>query len=185
MQVEYIFEIEDSIPFLRKFSFIDTTIRRSTSTKLDDVTQKEFQDRNDAVIDEIKVIPCILWYMYALYFSLHAQAKSRTERMNLHMRQLAHDMIVTHETLDALKTKVALDQQKTAEAIGSLREDMMQQLTQTLELLTACQKDIMQNGQELFSSLREDVAIMNSELKEMKEIMLQSTVLHGQHQEKK
>lgn len=123
--------------------------------------------------------------MYALYFSLHAQAKSRTERMNLHMRQLAHDMIVTHEALNALKTKVALDQQKTAEAIGSLREDMMQQLTQTLELLTACQKDIMQNGQELFSSLREDVAIMNSELKEMKEIMLQSTVLHGQHQEKK
>lgn len=105
--------------------------------------------------------------------------------MNLHMRQLAHDMTVTHEVLNALKTKVALDQQKTAEAVGSLREDMMQQQTQTLELLTACQKDIMQNGQELFSSLRENVAIMKSELKEMKEIMLQSTVLHGQHQEKK
>lgn len=56
LQVNYIFEIEDSIPFLRKFSFIDTSIRRSTGTKLDDITQKEFQDRNNAVIDEIKVI---------------------------------------------------------------------------------------------------------------------------------
>ena len=105
--------------------------------------------------------------------------------MSLHMRQLTHDMTLTHEALDALKTKVALDQQKTAEAVGSLREDMMQQQTQTLELLTACQKDIMKNGQELFSSLHENVAIMKSELKEMKEMMLQSTLFHGQHQEKK
>ena len=56
LQVNYIFEIEDSIPFLRKFSFIDTSIGQFTNITLDDLTQKEFQDRNNAVIDEIKVI---------------------------------------------------------------------------------------------------------------------------------
>ena len=52
LQVNYIFEIEDSIPFIRKFSFINTS---TTPIKLDDVIQKEFQDRDSAVIDEIKV----------------------------------------------------------------------------------------------------------------------------------
>lgn len=56
LQVNYIFEIEDSIPFLRKFSFIDTTVRYPTHTTLDDLTEKEFQDRNNAVIEEIRVL---------------------------------------------------------------------------------------------------------------------------------
>ena len=102
--------------------------------------------------------------------------------MSLHMRQLTHDMTLTHEAVDALRTKVAQDQQKTAEVVGSLREDMLQQQMQTLELLAAYQKDIMKNGQELFNSLRENVAMMKSELKEMKEMLqLQSD---GERQEK-
>lgn len=54
LQVNYIFEIEDSIPFLRKFSFFDTSTGQSKIT-LNEVTQKEFQDRNNDVIDGIKV----------------------------------------------------------------------------------------------------------------------------------
>ena len=54
LQVNYIFEIEDSVPFLRKFSFFDTSTGQAKIT-LDEVTRKEFQDRNTAVIDEIKV----------------------------------------------------------------------------------------------------------------------------------
>ena len=124
-------------------------------------------------------------HMRVVYLVLYLQTKSRTEHMSLHMRQLTHDMTLTHEALNALQTKVALEQKQTAEAVGSLREDMMQHQTQTLELLTACQKDIMKNGQELFSSLHENVAMMKNELKEMKEMMLQATSVHGQHQEKK
>lgn len=124
--------------------------------------------------------------MHFIHLTSYLQAKSRTEHISLHMRQLTHDMILTCEAIDAMKTKLVLDQQKSAKAVGSLREDMVQQQTQTLELLTACKKDIMKNGQELFSSLHENVATMKSELKEMKEmIQLQSTLLHGQHQQER
>ena len=116
---------------------------------------------------------------------LYSQAKNRTEHMSLHLRQLTHDMALTHETLDTLKNKVALNQKQTAEVVGSLREDMVQHQTQTLELLTACQKHIMKNGQELFDSLHENIAIMKNEMKAMKEMMLQTTSVRGHDQEKK
>lgn len=82
LQVNYIFEIENSIPFLRKFSFIDTTVRPPVHTKLDDITEKEFQDRNNAVIEEIKV------YM-TLYYCI-AELKGETFKGSCSMQNTVY-----------------------------------------------------------------------------------------------
>ena len=94
------------------------------------------------------------------------------------MRQLTHDISLTQAALEDVKNKVALNQKQTTEAVGALREDMVQQRADIL----ACQKDI---GQELFSDLHEKVAIMKNELKEMKMILQTTFVHHGQAQKKK
>ena len=82
LQVNYIFEIEDSLPFIRKFSFINTS---TTPIKLNDAVKKEFQDRDSAVIDEIKV-----------YFSMY-----KSEGMPKYPRPTVlpgHFFLLTHLT---------------------------------------------------------------------------------------
>ena len=98
------------------------------------------------------------------------------------MRQLTHDISLTQAALNDVKKKVALNQKQTTEAVGALREDMVQHRAEISELLAACQKDI---GQEPFSDLHEKVAIMKNELKEMRMILQTTFVQHGRVQEKK
>lgn len=136
IQVNYIFEIENAYPFIRRLSAKALRARREKNS-LDEHKQREFKAKNQAVVDEIEVclhiILCRIYQSHEPTFCAHIisakpllQGKGHNEDMKQSVRSLSNQVIDLKKDLAQAHAALKL---QTEEASSTLQEMVLKEVS--------------------------------------------------------